>query len=124
MALRQLRAVPLPRSVLTALRNLPSVAEWLLQCVALASCGSSGAYRNNAIGMSYLSFYGGNTAQTTLMPRLEMVVNGPGPTLPIPVPTPPPNTPGVVLSSSDTSVEVSCDGGGSLYPALSLLACN
>ena len=60
--------------------------------------------------MSYLCYYGGG-ASASSAPRLEMSVTGTGPTVTVAAPTVPPGVPGTVVTSTDTTVEVSCQGG-------------
>jgi hypothetical protein len=72
---------------------------------------STGAYRQDWIGMDTINFHG-STSAPDVMPKLILTVTGPGTNVPIPLPQEPVSTsPGTQKIISDDKFEVTCDGG-------------
>ena len=79
----------------------------VVQCASLSGC-----YRCNNIGSDVLMYYG-STAPLSVRPQLQLIITGPGPTIPVPIPVFPLGNRGTIVAGSTTSIEITCDGGPS-----------
>jgi hypothetical protein len=94
----------------------------MVSVLGISFSSLAGAYRQ-PIGSDTLSFYGSQTLNVTLRPRLEVMILGDVATSAAPSPALPRSRVGTIIAGGTDFVEATCDGGTTASIALCRVVC-